>query len=527
MKLVDEVNKLATDKGKSALDSLTRLEVLVALAAASDTNLTQPQYCGTVFDLVTMLNTPAYTGPLANPAEQDRLWNALSSGEIKDDNPKNYAGPEVDKVAGILDTYAVGIINKVARKPKLGDAAGTSSGLLPNFAGENPISSSHPIKRDFMPALASAVEAMGNAILPTLVATQTPPAAEHQDPAAEAPAGALAGTAPKAAQAAQQHRSPAIPQRQTPTGPEVPAATDPTEGLPDGTRAALKGMSVSDDQLQEAMDYLNNTPDNHFTSFLVTYHPVLTERAVANLLDGHTTEGSHRNYTPRPQVNKVMIPPAFKMDQSPAIWSRAVIDSLGYPFINFTSPSILELLRGTDPARIRDAYKRVKKMFKQCGLKKPVATLQEFAHASYRNCTLNALVVDANELFSAMPETTVMAQVVEPYSKNLGTRGTLAVPVSFLTAFYGVLSPVAAANQYAALSGKTVEEYRNDLAATGMPPVYVLNPKKVQFRRGPKGSLFHRLFSNKVAPVLVRTRVNTHDGGFLIPEKDADKLLTE
>ena len=286
-------------------------------------------------------------------------------------------------------------------------------------------------------------------------------------------------------------------------------------------------MCVSDAQLQEAMDYVTNTPNNLFTSFLVTYHPGLTERAIANLLDGHTTEGTHRNYTPRPQVNRVMIPPAFKMDQSPAIWTRAVVDTLGYPFINFTCPSVLELLRGSDPVRIKEAYKRVKKMFKQFGLKKPIATLQEFAHASYRNCILNALVVDAQELYSATPEAKVAAQVVNPYSKNLSTGKSLVVPVAFLTTFYGVLSPVAAANQYAALAGKTVDEFRNELAATGMPQVYILNPKKTQFRRGPKGSLFHRIFSDKAAPVLVRTRVNTHDGGFLIPERDADKLLTE
>ena len=404
-----------------------------------------------------------------------------------------------------------------------------------------------------VPAAAQAEEPE---IVPAAVPAEVPkkaPAAAPVEVPKEAPAAAptvspVAPAATKAASAeepavvpkkapvevpkeASAETSAAVPKEDPEEAPaEEPAeAPDPLDrlGLPRETRAAIKGMSVGDTQVQEVIDYLANTPGNYFMPYLATYHPVLTERAVATLMDNYTTDGTHRNYTPSNRASKVLIPPAFKMDQSPAIWSRAVIDTLGYPFINFTSPSVLELLRGTDPVRVRDAYKRVKKMFKQCGLKKPVATLQEFAHANYRNCTLNALVVDSAELFRADLAATVTAQVIDPYSKAVSTKGSLNVPVSFLTTFYGVLSPVAAARQYAALSGKSEADYRNDLATTGIPPVYILNPRKNQFRRGPKGSLLHRLFSSKTAPVLVRTRVTSHDGGFLIPERVADLLLTE
>jgi len=308
---------------------------------------------------------------------------------------------------------------------------------------------------------------------------------------------------------------------------ETPKPADPTEGLPQGTAVALKGMSISDAQLQEAVDYLYGNPNSKFAPYMATYHPGLTERAVADLLDHFTSDSTHRKYTPPKQSARAMIPPAFKLDQSPAIWSRAVIDTLGYPFINFTSPSVMELLRGTDPARIRDAYRRVKRMFKQCGLKRPVDTLKAFAHERYRNCILNALVVDSQELYAAQPGDRVTVQVVDPYSKRFSTKGGLSVPVDFLVNFYGILSPVAGSRQYAEASGKSEADYRNELAASGIPPVYILNPKKNQFRRGPKGSILHRLFSSKVAPVLVRARVATHDGGFLIPERDADKLLAE
>ena len=308
---------------------------------------------------------------------------------------------------------------------------------------------------------------------------------------------------------------------------ETPKPADPTEGLPQGTAAALKGMSISDAQLQEAVDYLYGNPNGKFAPYMATYHPGLTERAVADLLDHFTSDGTHRKYAPPKQSVRAMIPPAFKLDQSPAIWSRAVIDTLGYPFINFTSPSVMELLRGTDPARVRDAYRRVKRMFRQCGLKRPVDTLKAFAHERYRNCVLNALVVDSQVLYSAQPGDRVSVQVVDPYNKRFSTKGGLSVPVDFLVTFYGILSPVAGSRQYAEASGKTESDYRSELASTGMPPVYILNPKKNQFRRGPKGSILHRLFSSKTAPVLVRTRVATHDGGFLIPEREADMLLAE
>jgi hypothetical protein len=58
------------------------------------------------------------------------------------------------------------------------------------------------------------------------------------------------------------------------------------------------------------------------------------------------------------------------------------------------------------------------------------------------------------------------------------------------------------------------------------PPIYILNPKNLIFRRGPKAGLLHELFSSKTAPILVRARVSGRDGGFMIPEKVADKIFT-
>lgn len=366
----------------------------------------------------------------------------------------------------------------------------------------------------------------------TEVSVQQDSMSEPTEPPSASPEVSVHQETPEATEEHPQDEQPGndtgTPEDDAGTPVDEPAhESDPTEGLPCGSADALKGMSVSDSQLENAVDYLYNTPNNKYVPYVATYHPTLTERAVADLLDNCTEEGTHRKYTPAKQVSKVMIPPAFKVDLSPAIWTRAVIDTLGYPFINFTSPSVMEILRGTDPARIRDAYRRVKRMFKRYGLKRPIDTLKEFAGARYRNCILNALVVDAQELYSAQAGDRVVAQVIDPYTKGFATKGSLSVPVDFLTTFYGVLSPVAGSRQYAAYAGKSDADYKADLAATGMPPVYILNPKKVQFRRGPKGSLLHRLFSSKTAPVLVRARVSTHDGGFMIPEKDADRLLSE
>jgi len=307
-----------------------------------------------------------------------------------------------------------------------------------------------------------------------------------------------------------------------------PTAENTLPPLPRESAELLNGMAYDDEQLQQAADaIMGNSYYN--VPLITTYHPGITEKAVAQLLDTCTDRGEHRPFRvtagdPR-ERKTVMIPPAFKEDKVPAIWSRAVIGSLGFPFVNFTCPPIMEIIRGTDPKSIKSAYKSVKPLFKECGLKKPIETLKEFAHAKYRNCTLNAVTVDAEELFRAEPGSTVSAGIIDPYSKVLKVKGSASIPLDFLTAFYGVLSPVNAVSQYCELTGMDTRAYLDTLATTGKPPIYILNPKKCSFMRGPKGSLFHELFSSKTAPVLVRARVSTHDGGFIMPEKLADMLF--
>lgn len=325
----------------------------------------------------------------------------------------------------------------------------------------------------------------------------------------------------------------------SPVGDTGSPLEDPTKdaggyAMPNGldrrSYTLLQKMAVDENQLMQALEFIT-TGDYNGTAFLTTYQPGITERAIIKLLDEHTDKGSHRPLTgdaAKSATGKktIMIPPAFKVDQSQAIWTKAVVTDLGFPFINFTSPPIMELIRGTDPKAIRAAYKKVKGMFRQCGLKKPIDTLKEFAHAQYRNCSLNSLVVDADDIFNVEQGQTVSASVVNPYSKNLQAKGSFGMPIDFATAFYGVLSPVKASRQYCELCGMSPEEYIDHLEEHGKPPVYILSPKRAAFKRGPKGGLLHELFSSKTKPILVRSRVGNHDGGFMIPERVADLLFS-
>ena len=311
-----------------------------------------------------------------------------------------------------------------------------------------------------------------------------------------------------------------------------PAETMPyamPSGLDRRSYTLLQRMSVDEDQLMQALEVV--TSGRYYgTPYLTTYQPGITERAIIQLLDRYTDKASHKHLTgddadPR-ERKRVMIPPAFKTDQSQAIWTTAVVSDLGFPFINFTSPPIQELVRGTDPKSIRAAYRQVKGLFKRLRMKKPLDTLKEFAHSKYRICALNSLVVDADSIFHAEPGQTLAVSVVDPYKPSLQAKGSFNLPVDFATAFYGVLSPVKATRQYCALCGMSPEEYMDYLAENGKPPLYVLTPKRATFKRGPRGSLIHELFSPKNAPILVRSRVGRHDGGFLIPERIADLLFS-
>lgn len=312
-----------------------------------------------------------------------------------------------------------------------------------------------------------------------------------------------------------------------------PAAETPSNTMSNGldrrSYTLLQRMAVDEDQLMQALEYI--TSGKYYgIPFLTTYQPGLTEKAIIQLLDRFTDKASHKRLTGEdadPRERKtIMIPPAFKVDQSQAIWTKAVVTDLGFPFINFTSPPIMELIRGTDPKSIKAAYKQVKGMFKRCGLKKPIDTLKEFAHSQYRNCALNSLVVDADTIFDVEPGQAMTVSIVDPYNPKLHTKGSFSLPIDFATAFYGVLSPVKAARQYSELCGMSPAEYMDYLADHGKPPVYVLTPKRAAFKRGPKGSLLHELFSSKTKPILVRSRVGNHDGGFMIPERVADLLFS-
>lgn len=165
-----------------------------------------------------------------------------------------------------------------------------------------------------------------------------------------------------------------------------PAVSTPTSLAPKAS-SLLSKMAVDEDQLIQALEVITSGAF-HGIPYLTTYVPGLTEKAIITLLDTKTDKKSHRPLSKaeetEPEKKMVQIPPAFKLDHSPAIWTRAVITSMGYPFINFTCPPIVKLLRGTDPKEIRDAYKTVKSMFKQCGLKRPIETLKKFAGSTYR-----------------------------------------------------------------------------------------------------------------------------------------------
>jgi hypothetical protein len=302
-----------------------------------------------------------------------------------------------------------------------------------------------------------------------------------------------------------------------------------TYGLHPTAFEILQGMSIDNEQLKEALEVLAG--GNYYaTPYFTTYMPGITEKAAAQLLDNQTEKGSHRPFkvsAGEPGTRKtVLIPPAFKEDKSQTIWSRAVINNLGSPFINFSSPAILALIKSSDPKEVKAAYKNVKALFKECHLKRPIDTLKDFAKAKYRNCALNALAVQADELYNAESGMKVTASIIAPYTKNLSIKGTVELPMDFLTAFYTVLSPVQATRQYTELCEMGVTEYLNFLSVNAKPPIYILNPKNLIFRRGPKAGLIHELFSSKTAPILVRARVSGRDGGFMIPERVADKIFT-
>lgn len=345
-------------------------------------------------------------------------------------------------------------------------------------------------------------------------ATQQPQAAQTpQDPVKKPAApkiGKPAQTAPVTATTAQ------------PAQQERPGGLHPT------SFDILSHMAVDEDQLRQAFDVLTSG-SYALTPYLTTYQPGLTEKAAAQLLDKYTDKASHRPYKVTPgdphERRSVMTPPIFKIDPSTGIWSKVVVTSMGFPFINFRSPVVMELVRGTKGREIRRAYRQLKKIFRQCRMRNPISTLKAFAQEKYRDCSLNSLVVNAEELLVARPGMPVSASVVDPYSTGTVTKGAASIPTEFLMSFYNVLSPVSASREYAALSGMDEQSYMNYLSEKGQPPVYILTPKRCVFKRGARKGLLRSILGNPGAGILIRAHLGSHDGGFIMPERIANLLF--
>lgn len=314
----------------------------------------------------------------------------------------------------------------------------------------------------------------------------------------------------------------------------------------------VTALAVSRSQVSEAMQYIESIINAHPNSnpmvpFLTNYVKGISERAVIQILDNYTTDGAHKvnygqnkvnphsnlvgsNYYTSSKgeqhINPVQLPRGFKHNDTIIRWDKPIITNFGFPFVNFTSTEISAILHSHDEEAVKKAYKKVKKLLKKTGISSPIKLLQNFAHANGELCTLNTLTVDSSALNDAAINSKISVRAVDDYSSGVKFIGGCSVGYAFLSTFYTIMPPVEASAEYCTYCGMDEAEYAKYLNENGMPPIYILTPKPgATFAASPAGGFLHNLFSSKTKPILVQAKIDNHIGGFVIPEKDTEKLF--
>lgn len=313
----------------------------------------------------------------------------------------------------------------------------------------------------------------------------------------------------------------------------------------------LVNLCVSREQMEEALNEVKDiiASDDMNAQYLLEYTPGITPSILVDILQNRTTAGRirqakqassgasipHTNLTGGSTfqtgvdtpLGPIEIPRGFAQDNSAIIWSDPVITSMGFPFINFKSPEILAILKEKDPKKVKEAYKKVKKLMNKAGLSKPIKVLKDFKAAKGVQCALNRITIDAGEVL-ANNGGEIMASVHPRYAKDPSiTIGDVALERDFVIELYRVLSPVKGAKAYIQQMGVTEEEYVNIIARDKRPPFYIFVPKdNMRFVKAPAGFIAS-LFTSNNKPTLVEAKMGSHFGGFIMPFRTTKLLFTE
>lgn len=205
----------------------------------------------------------------------------------------------------------------------------------------------------------------------------------------------------------------------------------------------------------------------------------------------------------------LVMPDGFAQKKNPVIWNTPVITDFGFPFLNFSSEAMLNIIKSKeDDENIKNAS--LKTMFKDAAKKlggiwkaiyaSPLTLLRQIASEIGTKCTPNYIKIDSPDLLDSESGDTVNVFPIKYYSIEPEYEPAVMVPRDFLTSFYEVMD-------YTTTSKKTYLKYAFGMSAddfadeidenNGIPPFYILIPKAGKFSKCEinPGSLFGSLLN--------------------------------
>jgi hypothetical protein len=247
--------------------------------------------------------------------------------------------------------------------------------------------------------------------------------------------------------------------------------------------------------------------------------------------------------TPGSISAKLVMPEGFGLQKNASIWNTPVITDFGFPFLNFSSDAMLNILKSKETDGVKND--NLKKMFKDASKRfggvwkaiysAPLELIKSIASDRGIQCTPNYIKVNGQDMLNSMSGENVSVIPIKYYSVDPAYHPAVTVPRDFLTTFYTVIDYSSTSKslylKYA--EGLSADEFAEEIEENeGIPPFYLLVPKTAKFSKCPirPGSLLGSLMSvilGRKKCTMVKTTFMGKRGCLAMESSTADLLYSD
>lgn len=348
-------------------------------------------------------------------------------------------------------------------------------------------------------------------------------------------------------------------------GPDIPETPEDPRTKYEKVYSAIDAKAISTEQAEEAKSYADvvlSEPDEHPKEFnALTKGGAMAERVIAGFLGTANRQLGYRSNEAKPDDrlkfggrttqsrntsnvgSTLVMPEGFGAKKTTAMWNQPVITEFGFPFINFSSIALINVLKAKDDESAQNSL--LKQMFKDAKDKyggvwkaiyaSPMSLIRQIAHDKGDLCTPCYLKVNGNNLIESEGGDEVEVTPIMYYSVDAEFDDPVSVPRDFIANFYDVIDYTSSSKRtYLKYSGgMTAADFAEETDANGgIPPFYILVPKKALYSRCDvrPGSLFGSLLNiilGRKPCTMVKTILDGKKGCIVMEEAIADAIFAD